>query len=208
MDLRPPLEVVAGKLADACGRCGVDYALIGGLAAGAYGSGLRTKDLDACLALSPGDWPRIEALLRELAAEGFRVDLQAIERRAAHGRTILFLWIGLVRLDLMLNKPGSLWEQVLRYRRRVRIEGRELWLASPEEVILTKLAAGREKDLEAARKIAAIHFRALDLRRMRSGAAALAANAPALPERLESLIAEARDLDRLASGPPAGEPAA
>lgn len=70
---------------------------------------------------------------------------------------------------------------------------------------MTKLVAGRAKNLEAVRKVAAIHFRSLDLARMRAEAARLASTAPALPAMLERAIEEAGEIDRLASEPPAEE---
>jgi len=50
MDLRPPLQEVAWRLARACEGVGVDYAIIGGLAAGAYGAKRRPAAKPPCSA--------------------------------------------------------------------------------------------------------------------------------------------------------------
>jgi hypothetical protein len=201
MDLLPPLELVARKLAESCERVEAEYALIGGLAAGAYGSSRPTYDVDACVGLGSEEAARIETLLAELQVRGFRLNVEALRRRAERGRGILFLWIGRVRLDVMLRKGDGYWEDALRNRRRANVRGCELWVASPEDVIVLKLAAWREKDIEVVREVARAQYRRLDLARLRGAAAKLACKAPDLPAHVEAVIADAAEIDRLASLP-------
>ena len=94
----------------------------------------------------------------------------------------------------MLRRSDGYWAEALRHRRRLEVGGRALWIAAPEDVLLLKLAAGREKDLEVCRQVLAVQLPRLDLDRMRASAERLAARAPDLPERLEALIAEVREL--------------
>jgi hypothetical protein len=191
--------VVASKLAQACADTGVDYALIGGFAAGAYGSTVNTKDVDACVDVGPEEPGRVEALLEALQRVGFRVNVEALKKRAGRGRTILFLNLGLVRLDLMLRRPDSYWEGALRRRRRAVVEGQPYWLASPEDIALLKLVAARPKDLPVVRMIMASRFPELDLASLRREAVRLSPHAPDLPERVEAAIAAAEELYELAS---------
>ena len=83
MDVRPPLQVVASNLARVCTRVGVDYALIGGFAAGAYGSTIDTKDVDACVNVDGQEEVQIAALLEGLQQEGFRINGRV---KRTHGR--------------------------------------------------------------------------------------------------------------------------
>jgi hypothetical protein len=202
MDLDPSLDEVAAKLAEACEECAIEYALIGGLAAGAHGSGRPTEDVDAVVSLSPADAEGIDRLLNALKARGFRINVDALNRRAKRGHTILFLWIARVRLDVMLQKPDGYWADALKFRQRGRVEKRELWVAAAEDIVALKLAAGREKDLEAIRSILQKKYRSLDLPRLRALAQRLSAKVPELPARLEALLAEADELNRLADLPP------
>ena len=205
MDLRPPLKVLAAKLADCCEGCGVTYALIGGYAAGAYAQAPDTRDVDACVDIAPDESARIEALLEALQAAGFRINVEALKRRAASGRAILFLQYGLVRLDVMLRKPDGYWDEALKHRRVASVEGRDYWIASPEDLILLKLIAGREKDYPTVELVAATQLRRLDLERLRAGARRLAAKVPELPEQVEAVLLKAAEIDRLASLPPGDE---
>jgi hypothetical protein len=174
----------------------VDYALIGGLAANAHGARANTEDVHACVAVAPDEGGRIEALLRACEDRGFRVNVEAVRKRADAGRTILFLWLGLVRLDVMLRKADGYWDEALAHRRRLLLGGRELWFAAPEDVAILKLAAGRPKDLEAVERMLAVQFRSFDVVRLRDAAARVSARVPELPRRLEAALATAAEIDR------------
>lgn len=205
MELEPPLEDVAARFAAACDACGIDYALIGGLAAIAHGADLTTQDVDACVALSPTDDEGIERLLSALREREFRINVDALRKRAKRGSTILFLAIGKIRMDVMLRKADGYWEEALAHRRRIPVEGNQLWVASPEDIFLLKLAAGRPKDVEGCGRLLKVQYRNLDLPRLRASAARLAAKVPELPARIEALLAEADELNRLADELPEDE---
>jgi hypothetical protein len=189
-DLRPPLGVVLGKVAAACDRAGVRYAIIGGVAANAYGLGRVTRDADFVVELAPGDPAPAGRLARELLHEGFRFSPEMFEARLARGASLFFLHLGLVRADLLFARPDR---PALEHRRVIEYEGRRLWFASPEDVVALKLVAGRPRDLEDARGILAVKRDRLDRARLRATAADLARKTgrAALCADLERLIAEA-----------------
>jgi len=78
-------------------------------------------------------------------------------------------------------------------------------MAAAEDLIPLKLAAGRDKDIEAIRQVLDRTLPELDLARVRAQAARLAARAPELPARLEALIEESRRIRREAAALPEDE---
>ena len=107
-DLHPSIDVVAKKAAAACGRAGVDYAIIGGIAVNVYGITRLTKDADFVLALGKDDGPRIDRLLAELVAAGFRLNPEAVRRRFARGPNLLTAWLGMRSEERRVGKECRL----------------------------------------------------------------------------------------------------
>lgn len=192
-DLHPPIDVVTRKAAAACDRAGVDYAIIGGIAVNVYGMTRVTKDADFVLALGKDEGPRVDALLAELAAEGFRVNPEAVRRRFARGQNLLTTWLGLTRIDCLLRRPDVYWQSAIEHRRKVRYQGTDLWFASAEDLIGLKLVAGRPQDLLDVQRILAVQRAGLDRPRLRAIVARFAATAKRdeLPAELERYLAEA-----------------
>ena len=184
---------MAERCARACDRAGVEYAIIGGIAVGAYTVPRATKDADLVIALGKDDGARIDRLLGELVAEGFRVNQEAMRRRLARGPYLMTTWLGMTRADFMLKRPDAYWQSALDRRRIMRFDGRDLWFASPEDVVALKLVAARAQDIEDVKRILAVRRETLDRERMRSIVARFAANAnrPELPADLERYLADA-----------------
>ena len=95
-------------------------------------------------------------------------------------------------VDIVLAGPG-LEEQFMRRRRRRTVDGVRVYVASPEDVVVMKVLAGRPKDAEDVVAILAAQ-RGLDLRRVRQTLSALerALDQGDLRSRLEELLARAR----------------
>jgi len=127
----------------------VRFVVIGGIAAGVQGAIWVTADLEIAYARSRDDYQRLAAALAELEAEpvdlpsGVRVMLDAHSLAAGTTWTLITRF---GRLDL-LGEPGAgLDHASLASRARV-IRGQETYLvASLEDLIAMKSAAGRPKD--------------------------------------------------------------
>lgn len=129
---------------------GVDFVVIGGIAAVLHGSPRITQDLDICFDTSPGN---LEALAGALQAVGaglrgvdeevpFRPDPSTLRRVV-----VLTLKTRLGDLDVLASPAGSPPYPELRARAdRFDVGGFHIAVASIEDLIAMKHAAGRQKD--------------------------------------------------------------
>lgn len=129
---------------------GVRYVVIGGIAAGVQGVIWATTDLDIAYARERDDHDRLAGALAELAAvpvdlpDGVRVSLDA---RALAAGTNWTLMTKHGRFDLLGEPGGGLGYATLAPRARV-IRGEQTYaVASIEDLITMKTAAGRPKDI-------------------------------------------------------------
>ena len=128
----------------------VDFVVIGGLASQAHGSPSLTGDVDICYERSPANLARLSAALTELAAirrgdAAFaRIPLDA---RALRSGDVFTTSTRFGVLDLLGNPdPGLTYADLRERAKLVVLHGRDIWVASLEDVIAMKRAAGRPKD--------------------------------------------------------------
>lgn len=130
-------------------RLSVDYVLMGGLVVRAYAIPRATEDIDLTLALDRERLPELYDALEEqnyAVPEPYRsgwVD----ELKGMH-LVKLKRYVGDrgVDVDLFLSE-SPYQEEIMRRRRVADVEGRQLWIASPEDLVLLKLVSGRPRDL-------------------------------------------------------------
>jgi predicted nucleotidyltransferase len=139
---RPALETLV--------RHGVDFVLIGGLAAIVLGSSYSTSDLDVAYARDRPNLERLAEALRELSAKlrgappdlPFRLDAETLEA----GLNFTFETHG-GNLDVFGEPAGAPAYEELKRRSSVElIEGLEIRVASLDHLIAMKQVAGRTKD--------------------------------------------------------------
>jgi hypothetical protein len=136
-------------------RHGVRYVLIGGLAATLHGSPLRTGDADICPARDPENIERLAAALRELQARIRTADTAAGVAFACDARflgqmELLNLTTACGDLDIAFRPHGTTGYDDLAPRAvRYDLEGLIIPVASLDDVIRSKRAAGRAKDQAA-----------------------------------------------------------
>jgi hypothetical protein len=132
----------------------VEYVVIGGLAATLYGSNLRTGDVDICPPRNPENLVRLAAALREMEA---RIRTSAVPEGLPFARNADFLSrIDLLNLvtrfgdfDISFMPAGTGgYEDLSRDAIRINLDPLVVPVASLEDVIRSKRAAGREKDLQ------------------------------------------------------------
>ena len=139
------------EILDVLMRHGVRFVVVGGIAAQAHGSTSITRDLDVCYARDPDN---LRTIVDALA------DLHAIRRDLPAGVTVPDVDAHTLRLgDLFLFEteagpldllgspdPGLDYEQLARTAVPFEIEGHRVLVASVDDLIRMKRAAGRPKD--------------------------------------------------------------
>jgi hypothetical protein len=142
------------------GRHDVRYVLIGGLAAITHGSSLVTVDIDICYVRDRANLDRLAAALRDVHAElrgvepglPFRLDAKTLER----GDTFTLL-TDLGAIDVLATPSGTGgYEDLARTAEVLELFGHEVLVASIEDLIRMKRAAGRPRDLIAVEELAAL----------------------------------------------------
>jgi len=136
----------------------VRYLVVGGLAVVVVGEPRTTADADVIVFVSPAE---ADSLIRAAAEAGF--DLQAdVERERLSCTGTMRFRRGRFQLDLI---TASLpFEETARERAtRHELFGVSLPFPSPEDLILFKILAGRDKDMLDATGIARRHRGRLDI---------------------------------------------
>jgi hypothetical protein len=124
----------------------VKYVVIGGIASTLYGVPRATFDLDILIEATPDNAKR---LLDALLDSGFgTASLTTPEDLVAHEITV---FQDKVRIDVQTSTPGISFQDAWQRRQMMNYQGREFYVVSKHDLILTKRAAGRDVDLEDAR---------------------------------------------------------
>jgi hypothetical protein len=143
---------------DFLSRASVPYLIVGGVAVATIGQPRATGDVDVIGYLT---MDQATALIDAAVAAGFEVVPDERERLQATG-TLRFSK-GKFQLDIILASLP--FEDDARSRaRKHRLFGRLVPLPTPEDLILFKVLAGRDKDLVDAVGVARRHLPALDRR--------------------------------------------
>lgn len=143
-DFRP--TTLLGGLA----RSAVDFVVIGGVAVVVQASPRFTRDLDICYASDVANLERLGAFLVSLDAKlrGVDEDLPFVpDARTLRRTQTLTLSTREGDLDLHVDPPGSPGYAALRRRADIiDLDGESVRIASLEDLIAMKLAAGRPQD--------------------------------------------------------------
>jgi len=164
------------------------YAVVGGLAVGAWGVSRSTRDADLYAELPSS---RRSELQRELEAAGFHVpamneELQTFgvfRSRSSDG----------VFVDIF-DAVGPLGEQLLNRRHQIKVFDTKLWVTAPEELFLLKAFSDRPRDFEDLVGLASIPKLKLDIGYIESWAGQLdqSIGSDEVTERVRRALAQAR----------------
>lgn len=133
-------------------NAGVRFVLVGGLAAQAHGSPSVTYDLDICYARDPGNLERLAAVLSDVVAvrRGLPDDaprMPPLDARTLRAGGLFTLTTRFGDFDLIANPdPGLDYEQLAQGAMASTVDGVLLKVASLDDLISMKRAAGRPKD--------------------------------------------------------------
>lgn len=131
-------------------RGGVDFVVIGGVAVVVQASPRFTRDLDIAYATDTANLERLGALLVSLDARlrGIEEDVPFIpDARTLRHTQMLTLTTRDGDLDLLVDPPGSPGYPALRrHADIVELDGDSVRIASLEDLIEMKRAAGRPQD--------------------------------------------------------------
>jgi predicted nucleotidyltransferase len=143
----------------------VDFVVVGGVAVVLQASPRFTRDLDICYATTQDNLERLGRVLIDLGAmlRGIEEDLPFVpDARVLRRTQILTLRTGEGDIDLLVNPDGSPGYAALRRRAdRMDLDGLTVVVASIEDMIAMKRAAGRPQDL--------VDLESLELARRRRG---------------------------------------
>jgi hypothetical protein len=154
----PPFDPL--RVLNALGDAGVKFVLIGGVAARLHGSPTLTRDVDVCYARDTANVERLAAALGAVHARlrgvdddvPFRLDARAI----AAGANFTFI-TDLGDLDVLAAPAGVAgYEELAESAIVVDLGGTTVMVATIDDLIRMKLAAGRPKDRAEVEILAAL----------------------------------------------------
>ena len=131
---------------------GVEFVVIGGLAAQAHGSPSITADVDIVPSWDPANLRKVELVLRDIVAIRHGVPaggppLPPLDARTLLAGAVFTLNSRFGRIDLLANPdPGLDYSQLRKAAVTVEFLEMPLLFASLDDLIAMKRAAGRPKD--------------------------------------------------------------
>ena len=158
------LPEVFRRITAALDQAGIAYMLTGSFASAHYGAPRSTQDIDLVIEAAA---PQLRAFVRNLPADEYYADVDtALE---AHRRESLFNVIDLAtgwKVDLIIRKTRPFSQQEFSRRELVNLHGLRLFVASAEDVILSKLEwaklAKSQRQIEDVAAILQLRSRVLD----------------------------------------------
>ena len=155
---------VVRRIGTALDQAGIGYMLSGSFASAHYGAPRSTQDIDLVIEATP---TQLRAFIDGLSGNEYYADLDsALE---AHKRQSMFNVIDLAtgwKIDLIIRKSRAFSQEEFRRRQRVTLHDVPLFLASAEDVVISKLEwaklAQSRRQLEDAAAILRVRWDALD----------------------------------------------
>jgi hypothetical protein len=183
---RIPLDEIFRRAIDVVDAQGIRYLVYGGIALPFWGRVTATDDVDLVLQVTQ---PDVERLFKAFRDAGFQLPAEADALFLVDTWTVAS--VGGRDVDLALGAT-EFDHEALRRAVRVRVFGREVPIASAEDLILYKLVAHRRRDLGHVEDIITRQGRGLDLIYLRrwSERIAEATRKFEVPGTLERMLSE------------------
>jgi hypothetical protein len=127
----------------------IPYTVVGGFAVGVWGVERATLDIDV---LVGGRQKQFDALITLAQKHGLQPQPQFLEVNPFLRGLVVRCRIENLHVDFL--RPRDTHDRnVLRRRRQATFDGRRLWFPTPEDLILMKLKAGRDRDFDDATRV-------------------------------------------------------
>lgn len=143
----------------------IEYAIIGGIAQDVWGRPRKTLDIDIVLMLGPDQY-------EDFLNIASRYKLAFVWDKALkqlHNMGMCRLRYGRYHVDFIMGY-SDFEQEVFNRKRKVKIFEQEVWIASPEDVILYKLLSAREIDMADIHNIVKSQRTKLDKKYLRERA--------------------------------------
>jgi hypothetical protein len=152
------------RITAALDQAGIGYMLSGSFASAHYGVPRSTQDIDLVIEATPAE---LRTFVEALSGSEYYADLgSALE---AHKRQSMFNVIDLAtgwKIDLIIRKSRAFSQEEFRRRQRVHLHDVPLFVASAEDVVISKLEwaklAQSRRQIEDAAAILRVRWDALD----------------------------------------------
>lgn len=164
-DRIPTVELLR-ELARVLGGLGLRWYLFGAQAVVIWGRPRMSADVDVTVDLDPS---QSSAFVAAMEHAGFKLRIESqIEAFVERTRVLPFLHTATgMPLDVVMAGPG-LEQEFLARAQRVELDGVDVPVLSPEDLVVTKILAARPKDIEDVAGILLARDKNLDLSRIRA----------------------------------------
>ncbi len=143
-------QEILSRIASTLNKHDLPYMIIGGQAVLLYGEPRLTRDIDITLGIDTDQLDKLLMVIKELSLKALPEDIKPFV-----SRTMVLPAIDEgsgIRVDFIFSFTSYEAEAIKRAR-KISILGSEVCFASPEDVIIHKIFAGRPRDLEDVRII-------------------------------------------------------
>ncbi len=155
---------VLRRISTALDRAGIAYMLTGSFASAHHGAPRSTQDIDIVIAANP---EQLRAFVQSLPSSEYYADLDAALE--AHKQQSLFNVVDLAtgwKIDLIIRKSRSFSQVEFGRRQLVKVQGLPLFVASAEDVVISKLEWSKlsqsQRQIEDAATILRLRWDSLD----------------------------------------------
>jgi hypothetical protein len=125
------LKIVTSRLATG----GIPYMVTGSIAVNYYAVPRMTRDIDVVVELSPRDTDRICSIFQN----DFYIDREAVQRSIEEKGMFNIIHSALViKVDFVVRKGSDYRREEFSRKRRVTVEGHDLFMVAPEDLIISK----------------------------------------------------------------------
>jgi len=143
-------EKILSKIGTVLKKHNIPYMIIGGQAVLLYGEPRLTRDIDITLGVNTEYLDELLKVIRELSLKPIPENIKLFVQQTMVLPALEE--ITGIRVDFIFSFTTYEIEAIKRAR-KITIMGREVCFASPEDVIIHKIFAGRPRDIEDVRSI-------------------------------------------------------